>query len=302
MRCRLATLFVLCLISGFAFGADPPKIKVLIVDGYNNHNWKTSTPILRKILEATNRFTVDVATAPQDRKDLPTFKPKFADYHVVMSNYNSDGSVTRTPDADWSAETQKAFVDYVDQGGGFVVVHAADNSFPNWKEYNEIIGVGGWGRRDGKTGTYIYYKNDKLVRDESPGKVGWHGPEHSFAVVNRNREHPITKGMPPMWMHTKDELYSHMRGPAANVEILATAFSPKELQGRDVDEPVLMTITYGKGRVFHTALGHESALRCAGLVAFLQRGTEWCATGKVTIPLPDDFPTTDARESSIFKQ
>ena len=55
-----------------------------------------------------------------------------------------------------------------------------------------------------------------------------------------------------------------------------------------------MTLTYGKGRVFHTAMGHDvAALKCVGFATTFQRGTEWAATGKVTQKVPADFPTAD---------
>ncbi|MCE9547990.1 MAG: ThuA domain-containing protein [Planctomycetia bacterium] len=281
-----------------------PKIKALIVDGWSNHPWWVTTPILRKILESSGRFTVDVATAPQDRNELPKFKPHFDAYDVTVMNYNGDGSVVRRPDADWSEETQHALEKYVGGGGHLVIVHSANNSFPNWKEYNRMTGLGGWGGRNEKSGPYLYYKDDHLVRDEtSKGTGGWHGPEHPFQVVIRVPDHPITKGMPTKWMHARDELYSHLRGPAENVTVLATAYSPKSLRGRDLDEPMMMTIQYEKGRVFHTPMGHgDYSMRCAGFVTVLQRGAEWAATGNVTVPIPADFPTADQdRESVIFK-
>src|SRR5687767_11256172 len=110
-------------------------IRALIVDGQNNHDFKSTTPHLKKVLEDTGLFTVDVATSPGKEGDMATFKPKFSDYRVIISNYNGEL---------WSQETQDALVAFVRSGGGFVSVHAADNSFPKWKEYNEMIGVGGW--------------------------------------------------------------------------------------------------------------------------------------------------------------
>lgn len=279
-----------------------PKIKTLIVDGHSNHKWEITTPILRKILEASQRFTVAVATAPQDLGELPNFKPDFSAFDVVMLNYNSDGSVLRRPDRNWGEPTQRALEDFLKNGGALSVIHSANNSFSGWKEYQRMIGLGGWGHRNDKSGTYVYYQDDKLVRDNGPGVGGWHGPEHAFPVVIREPDHPITRGMPLKWMHARDELYSHLRGPAENLTVLATAYSSKKLRGRDRDEPMIMTLEYGRGRVFHTTLGHgDYSMRCAGFVTVVQRGTEWAATGRVTIPIPADFPTEDKdRESSIF--
>jgi type 1 glutamine amidotransferase len=190
--------------------------------------------------------------------------------------------------AEWTNETEAAFEAYVKNGGGFVVIHAADNSFPAWEAYNKMIGLGGWGGRNEKSGPYVYFdETGKLVRDPSAGKGGSHGPQLEFPIVVRDADHAVTKGMPASWMHAKDELYDSLRGPAENLNVLATAWSPKTKR----HEPMIMTINYGKGRVFHTPMGHETySMECVGFVSTLQRGCEWAATGAVTIPLPDDFP------------
>ncbi len=259
--------------------SPPKKIRVLIVDGQNNHNWKATTPVLVDILNSAGRFTVDVATSPPRGGDMSQFRPKFQQYDVVLSNYNGER---------WSPETERDFVNFVDQGGGFVVVHAANNSFPDWDEYNRIIGLGGWGGRNQKSGPYVYFREGRVVRDPSPGPGGSHGPQHPFQIIVRDSNHPVTADMPPAWMHAKDELYDSLRGPAADMRILATAYSKKS--GRH--EPMIMTIRYGKGRVFHTPMGHaDYSMRCVGFMTTIQRGTEWAATGEVTIPIPDDFPT-----------
>ncbi|MFP6900179.1 MAG: ThuA domain-containing protein, partial [Opitutales bacterium] len=173
----------------------------------------------------------------------------------------------------------------------FVVVHAANNSFSNWLEYNRMIGLGGWGGRTEKHGPYLYFSDQgKLVRDPRPGRGGSHGPQHEFLVKLRKKEHPIVKGMPATWKHAKDELYDSLRGPAEKVEVLATAYSAKSKK----HEPMIMTISYGEGRVFHTPMGHaDYSMRCAGFYDVLRRGTEWAATGKVTLPLSKNFPTAD---------
>ena len=135
-------------------------IKALLVDGQNNHNFRATTPLIKKALEDSGLFTVDVATSPENGQDMSQFKPDFAAYDVVVLNYNGD---------DWSAETREALEKYVSGGGGLVSVHAADNSFPNWKAYNEMIAVGGWGGRNEKSGPYLYWKDGRVVRDTSPG-------------------------------------------------------------------------------------------------------------------------------------
>ena len=272
-----------------ALAAEP--VRALIVDGQNNHAvWPTTTKMMKRYLEETKLFTVDVATAAPEGTD-PNFKPDFSRYAVVISNFGHGAAA-------WPKETQKAFEAWVSGGGGFVVVHAADNAFPEWPAYNEMIGLGGWGGRTEKDGPYVYV-NDKgdVVRDDTPGNGGNHGAQWEFPVIVRDRAHPITKGMPTEWLHAKDELYDKLRGPAKNMQILATAESP--VTGRN--EPMIFTIGYGKGRVFHTPMGHaEYSDECVGFITTWQRGTEWAATGKVTLPIPADFPSAEKTSSRAF--
>src|SRR5690606_17274585 len=204
----------------------------------------------------------------------------------------------------WPKETQAAFVNYVKNGGGFVVVHAANNAFGDWKEYNEMIGLGGWGGRNEKSGPYVYYNaQGQLIRDESQGAGGHHGAQHPFLIIVRNQEHPITRGMPASWMHAQDELYDQLRGPGENMQVLATAFAAPDKGGSGRHEPMIFTVTYGKGRVFHTPMGHgDYSMECVGFITTFQRGAEWAATGKVTQELPQDFPTADQVKSRKFEE
>ncbi len=273
-----------CLVLVTVAWAKPP-MKALIVDGQNGHNWKATTPVLKKVLKDTKLFEVDVATSPPKGKDMSGFKPKFSDYDVVVTNYQGD---------EWPEETKKAFVEYVKNGGGLVVYHFACAAFPKWKEYNEITGLGGWGGRSEKDGPMLRWRDGKIVRDTSPHRGGGHGPQQPFKLVVREPNHPITKGLPKEFMHVSDELYGWLRGPAKNLTVLATAFAPKSKGGSDEHEPLLFTVAYGDGRVFQNALGHAAEhLKSVAFIVTFQRGAEWAATGKVTQKVPDDMPTAD---------
>jgi len=283
----LGTFGVWAVLAAVALAQAP--YKALIVDGQNGHDWKSTTPVLKKVLEETKLFTVDVATSPPKGEDMSGFKPDFAAYDVVVSNYQGD---------EWPEETKKALVDYVSGGGGLVIYHFACAAFPKWKEYNEMTGLGGWGGRNEKDGPYVRWRDGKVVRDTSPGRGGGHGPMQPFQIVVRNPDHPITKGLPEKFMHVPDELYGWLRGPAKNLTVLATAFAPKERGGSGEHEPLLFTVQYGKGRVFQNALGHTAnELKSVAFIATFQRGAEWAASGKVTQQVPDDFPSPE--EASV---
>lgn len=311
-------LVLCCLAASEAYGQ---KIAALILDGQNNHGaWPKTTMMIKKYLEDTGRYSVDIARtkttwqgeewlakyplndgveriALKEPKPDPDYHPDFAKYQVVISNLGFGA-------APWPAATQKDFEKYVAGGGGFVVLHAADNSFGDWTEFNKMIGLGGWGGRNEKSGPYVYLdKEEKLVRDTSAGNGGSHGSQHEFAIVVRDAEHPITKGLPKTWLHTKDELYDRLRGPAENMHILATAYASTEQGGTGRHEPMIMTIDYGKGRTFHTPMGHaDYSMECVGFITVLLRGVEWAATGSVTsTELPKDFPKPDTASRRAFE-
>jgi len=288
MRAILVTT-LLSAASAMTTAAATP-IHVMLIDGEQAgayHAWQETTPYLKRMLEETRMFQVDVVTAPPLGGDFSTFRPDWSKYQVVIGNY--DAPADRWPDS-----LKASFAEYIRNGGGFVSVHAADNAFANWKEYNLMIGVGGWRGRNDKSGPHFYYQDGKLVRDPAPGMAGSHGARNPFQVVNRVMDHPVTKGLPKAWMHVGDELYANLRGPGENMTILSTAFSDPANRGTGHEEPILMVVSYGKGRIFHTTMGHDlAALNCVGFITTYQRGTEWAATGKVTQKLPNDFPTDE---------
>jgi type 1 glutamine amidotransferase len=281
----LASLWCTALCASPASsGANP--IRVLLVDGQSGgpyHAWQLTSTVLKKELENAGIFTVTVATSPRFGEDFSSYKPDFSKYQAVVLNYDAP---------DWSAELREQLETYVKNGGGLVVVHAADNAFPDWPAFNQMIGIGGWRGRSEKSGPLWYFKDGKLVSDNSPGPAGSHGNRLPFQVETRAPEHPIMKGLPHVWMHASDELYATLRGPGENMTVLATAHSDPANHGTGHDEPMLMVLNYGKGRIFHTTMGHDvAALSCVGFITTFQRGTEWIASGRVTQKVPVDFPT-----------
>src|SRR5690349_911615 len=286
----MRTIIITTVLSAAMTAAAAPPIRVMLLDGEQAgayHAWQETTPYLKKMLDDAKIFQVDVVTAPPRGGDFSNFKPDWSKYQVVVSNYDA-------PDDRWSDALKASFDQYIRNGGGFVSVHAADNAFAGWKEYNLMIGVGGWRGRNEKAGPHFYYQDGKLVPDTAPGMAGSHGERNPFKVVDRVTDHPITKGLPKEWMHVGDELYANLRGPGENMTILATSFSDPANHGTGHEEPILMVLSYGKGRIFHTTLGHDlAALNCVGFMTTYQRGTEWAATGKVTQKVPADFPTAE---------
>lgn len=283
----IITIILMALLAS-SCTPKPAPMQALIVTGQNNHNWQKSSISLKYILDKSGLFQTGMEISPAKGEDMSEFVIDFSLYDVVVLDYMGD---------DWPAVTKQNFVDYVRNGGGVVVYHAANNAFPDWPEYNEIIGVGGWGGRNEKSGPYVYVVDGEVVRDNSPGRGGSHGQQHEFVVQAFKPNHPILKGLPERWMHAQDELYSELRGPAKNLEVLAYAYADKQYGGTGRNEPQLMTITYGQGRIFHTALGHAGsgnihpALESVGFIITLQRGAEWAATGKVTQKPPKNFPS-----------
>lgn len=318
----------------------PTKLKALIIDGQNNHYiWPKSTMMMQDYLEQTALFDVDIhrmdsvwlgvkynQSRPEPYtqfiEDYPldstaygishnpiqtsNFSIDFSQYDLVISNLGE-----RTPQ--WPEETKKNFEKYMSDGGGLVIVHAADNAWGDWTEFNKMIGLGAWGGRDSITGPYVYYNDaGELEKDFSAGSSGSHGAEYDFLITTRAPEHPIMKGLPTEWMHVQDEMYERMRGPFENATILATAYSDVEknappwnpdVKGMGQHVPTMIAIKYGEGRVFHTTLGHfDYSMECAGFITLLQRGSEWVATGAVTQDIPEDFPSEEGTVSRAWKE
>jgi uncharacterized protein len=285
-------VFTLVIAAWFVVGvnigkAGEKKIRVVIIDGWNNHQWPLTTPIMKKALEDSGRFTVDVSTTPKRNQEklIPPnwqsipFPPDLSKYDVLVSNYNGPS---------WPKDFNDSLDTRLKEGKiGLVIVHAANNSFGGWDDYRKMVGMGWYNAKSGDR-LFLDDQGKRVIIPKGKGQGPGHRYTGKFTITIRDPDHPITKGMPSEWLHNNDELYDNMRGPIENVHLLATAYS----KGTKAHEPMIWTVKYGKGRVFHTPMGHAvDAMRCVGFQATLDRGTEWAATGKVTLPLPSNFPT-----------
>jgi len=289
------TSIAVLLTMNALFAAADEKIKVLIIDGQNNHDWRATTPVIKRFLEDSGRFSVDVSShlkegdKPGNVKETTPFPPDLARYSVVVSNYNGKP---------WPEAFQQSFEEHLKTGKiGLVVFHAANNSFSGWGEFNRMIGMGWRGNTFGDN-IYVDAAGKQIRVNKGAGRGAGETGMHAFPVVVRDAEHPITRGLPREWMHTADQLVHGLRGPAENIHVLATAFSSPDKRGTGEHELMMWTVEYGKGRVFHTPMGHGVvSVRCVGFATILQRGAEWAATGKVTQSLPANFPTADKTSS-----
>lgn len=285
-----------CRPAGSAESTEGMPIRVMLLTGQCSvsHDWTKSSPILTEMLEESGRFVVDSVVTPAAGEDMTGFAPDWSAFDVVVMDYDGE---------DWPDATKEAFAAFVGGGGGLVSFHATDNAFPEWTPFLEMTGVGGWRGRNDQSGPKVTWKDGQTVVYDSPGSH-WHPEKHDFPITTREPDHPVMQGLPEVWMHPFDELYAGLRGPAKNITVLATAVADPVRFDRSngENEPMLMAIAYGEGRVFHTTLGHVGSgdvepirsVRCVGFITTLLRGTEWAATGEVTLPVPDDFPTADA--------
>ena len=318
------TLLFLCLVFHFEGVTGNEPSKVLIVDGRNNHNWRITTDSIRATLQSTGKFLVSVSTAPESRiptqprapksdnpkdqqrykvaktkfneliqsakerakKDWENWYPDFKKYDCVVLNYNGQS---------WPTRVQEDFVNYVKDGGGILLVHAANNAFSNWPEFNDIIGIG-W--RKAPYGKAIKFdpETGRKYSDLTASNSA-HGSKHPFQITIREPSHPIMRGLPVVWLHARDELYHNMRGPAHNLTILSSAFSDPRQRGTGKHEPITWEVKYGKGRAIVTSLGHFyrgertwDALYCVGFQTIVARSCEYLATGSVSIQMPGGFP------------
>lgn len=251
--------------------ANPNRIEVLIFSGKNNHKWQFTTLAIQKILEEGGKFNVTVTNNPEN------LNPKELNrYDVILSNWNTWPDVTG---ARWNPDLEKAFLEFISSGKGFVNIHAGSSTLQDWPEFQQIAG-GTWGK-----------------------DVTGHGPIHTFKVSIEDQEHPVMKGLKEFYI--KDELWNNTKFQD-DIHVLCSAYSTPAKKGTDKNEPIVVTTQYGKGRGFYSVLGHNKAsMQNNAWKTLLLRGTEWAATGKITIPAQEPWPANSEiaeRQSKYWEQ
>ena len=287
----LAITCCLTAMMDAAAGATGRPVRVLIVDGYSNHDWRLTTSLIRGILEPTRLFTVAVSTAPPttDAPGWDTWRPAFADYDVIIQTCNDLGGGPA-----WPRRVQEDLERFVRNGGGLYVWHAGNNAFKDWPAYNQMIGLGwrsrdyGWAIAVGEGGSLI-----RIAPGE--GLDTGHGDRHD-TIVRRLGDHPIHAGLPRAWLTPDIEVYHYARGPAEHLEVLSYGFDPDT----QMNWPLEWTTRFGRGRVYTSTFGHvwkgdtrPARMRCAGVQTVLVRALQWLAGRDVSWPVPPDFPTAD---------
>lgn len=267
-----------CLLASLpALAAQP--VRTLILSGHNNHEWRQTTPYLQRVLDTTGRFETRVMDEPAGMTAAI-----LSNYDVVVSNYCGPR---------WGAVAEKALESFVRRGGGFAVVHAASYPFG----VREVLGehMTNTGKREAPWVEYARMVGASWSEDPKTG----HGDRHVYQVTWTNADHPIARGLPRTFL-ISDELY-HRFKLEPGIQVLATAFDDAKRRGTGKDEPLLWTVQYGQGRVFHTALGHDlDSMGAPGFMASFARGTEWAATGAVTLPAELPPHPLDARPVRVL--
>lgn len=270
-----------------------PKIKTLIVDGFSNHDWRKTTAFIEATLTEAGMFRVAVSTSPGEPDDpsWEQWRPKFSDYDLVVLNSNN----IQRREIRWPRRVEQDLENYVRGGGGLLIFHSANNAFDHWSEYDRMIGLG-WRGKD--HGVALQLDADgKVARiPAGEGERTSHGPRQDTVVI-RLADHPITRGTPKRWMTPDIEVYTYARGPAEQLTVLT--------YGRHVATntywPLEWVVSYDRGRVYNSSFGHiwkndagvPDRVRCVGFQTSLIRAAEWVATGSVSYPIPDDFPSED---------
>ena len=228
------------------------KIRVLILSGANNHDWKSTTAALKTVFAADPRFAVSVTETPWSMKPAD-----LAQYDVLLSNWNTFGKKDdERKQYEWDDAMKAAFLKWFKDGGGFFVLHSGSCLFYDWDDFQKLT-AGAWG-----AGTF-------------------HPHNQSFTLNIVDKTHPVTRGMADF--ETFDEPWQKPSNPNPNRHVLISGVVSKENKGSGEPEPFAFVTETGKGRNFTLLLGHDAQtiLNSPGCKKLILRGTEWAATGAV---------------------
>ena len=264
-------------------------IKILIIDGFSNHDWQATTQALLSILKKDSSFSTEVSTIPP-KKDVhwSNWLPEYDSYDLIIQNTNDINN-----GHSWPEPAKKKFEQYMMNGGAMLVFHSANNAFPNWKEYNKMIGLG-W--RNKNFGPAITIKNKQIIRiPKGQGMNTGHG-KRVDTLITKLGKHPIHQGLPAQWRAADLEIYTYARGPAENIDILSYAKDARF----ELNFPIEWTVQYGKGRIYNSTYGHywrqqealPPSMRCVAFQTIFLRSIKWLAKVDINSPMPKNFPST----------
>lgn len=287
--CSLLVFLPLTDATGAASSKE--RLSILIVDGFGNHDWEATTEDIKAILKTDPSIQCEVSTVPNEgSEEWKSWLPALGDYDLVIQN-TTDIRVGGS----WPRAAQQALESYVSSGGGLYIFHSANNAFPEWKEYNRMIGLG-W--RDKDFGPAIQIVDDKqVVIPAGQGSGTGHG-KRLDTVITRINDHPIHHGLPKKWMAADLEIYRYARGPAENMTVISYALEPKT----GINFPIEWVINYEQGRVYNSTYGHHmhkqeatpAGIRCVAFRTICIRACYWLAGRDVPPEVPTTFPTVDA--------
>jgi hypothetical protein len=269
---------------------EKTEIKVLIVDGFNNHTWQTVTARYLTILGRDPIFKTTVSTVPAlDDPKWSAWKPDFGAYDVIVQNTTDIGGTKGA----WPKETQVAFEKYMADGGRMLTHHAANHGFASWVEYNKMIAIA-W--RPVSYGSAVSVHEDGTITLIPPGTgLGAHHDYRGDALIHQVNNHPIYQGLPKEWMAETIEVIQYMRGPAQNITVLSYDYDVVS----KLNFPTSWLVQYGKGVVYNSNYGHTKdpvgsipeSMRCAAFETIHERAIRWLGGLTKMPPVPADFPT-----------
>jgi type 1 glutamine amidotransferase len=240
-------LSFLFLLNINLFSENSKLIRVLVLSGRNNHEWQQTTQVLVNILSESQKFSIKITELPDTLTNAD-----FSQTDVVVSNWNS------WPENDlrWPVESELALLQFIENGGGFVTFHASSSAFYNWPEFQKIS-TAAW------------------IMDST-----YHNKPSETRITITSKTHPVIKGIndfdifDELWIQAAENTEFEVLGTASKKGISETEIKP---------QPAIMVAGYGKGRIFHTILGHDiNAIQNPGFSSLIINATEWTATGKVT--------------------